>query len=107
MDNSNLRKEIGSRINEIKKLNNMTNTEFAEYIGTTTQQLSYVIRGERGFSISKLLEISNKTNFPIEYILTGKKTDVNAELKRKIKELKKKNEEISRKIDELNSYIAK
>lgn len=107
MDNIKLRKEIGKRIEEIKELHNMTNKEFAEYINTTTQQLSYVIRGERGFSISKLIEISNKTNCPIEYILTGKKTEVDIELKRKIKELKRKNDEIAKKLDEINTYVCK
>lgn len=104
---NNLKKEIGKRLEKIKRAKNMTNAEFANYIGTTQQQLSYVLRGERGFSVSKLLEISNKTNYPIEYILTGKSIDINEELRKKIKELKKKNEEIAKRLDELNSYIAK
>lgn len=105
MVKENVKKKIGERIEFIKEQKGMTNQEFAEYIKTTTQQLSYVIRGERGFSIAKLIDISEITGYPIEFILTGKKSNIDHEVREKIEQVNIKMQEISELLNDISALI--
>lgn len=98
-----IKKEIGKRIKYIKDQKGMNIQEFANYINTTKQQVSYVIKGERGFSISKLVEISKITGYPIEFILTGKTIDMDEKIKKQIEDI---NEQIKQTINSLNNIIS-
>lgn len=67
-----IKKEIGERIEFIRNNKNMTKEEFAELINITGQHLGKVIIGEKGLSIEKIIEISEKTGYSTDYILKGK-----------------------------------
>ncbi|MCL2354764.1 MAG: helix-turn-helix domain-containing protein [Oscillospiraceae bacterium] len=84
MESKETYKVIGENIDYIREHKIMTVPRFAEYIKTSKTQLINVLKGERGFSITKLLEISEITNFPISFILTGEKITVNDEVAQKL-----------------------
>lgn len=106
MGSKDIKVEIGKRIEKIKNDMGMNTTQFAKYIDTTVQQLSYVLKGERGFSISKLIEIADKTGYPIEYILTGKSVDTNLEIRNRLKKINMQIEKINEEIRDLNKLIS-
>lgn len=68
----NLKVEIGKRIDLIRKEKNMSKDKFAELIGISAQHLGKVISGESGLSVEKIVEVSQKTCYPTDYILLGK-----------------------------------
>ena len=103
MENEKIRKEIGERLKYIRDQKGMNSEEFARYIKTTKQQLSYVLRGQRGFSLAKLIEISEITGYPIEFILTGKKSNIDHNIKKQIEEI---NKQINEAINTLNNITA-
>lgn len=103
MENEKIRKEIGERLKYIRDQKGMNSEEFARYIKTTKQQLSYVLRGQRGFSLAKLIEISEITGYPIEFILTGKKSNIDHNIKKQIEEI---NKQIKEAINTLNNITA-
>lgn len=100
-----IKKEIGKRIDYIKEQKGMTNQEFAEYINTTTQQLSYVIKGERGFSITKLIEISEVTEYPIEFILTGETSNIDNKIKEQIEIINNQMKQITNMLNNITGLI--
>ncbi len=106
MENRDIKVEIGKRIEKIKNDMGMNTSQFAKYIDTTIQQLSYVLKGERGFSISKLIEIAEKTGYPIEYILTGKSIDTNSEIRNRLKKINMQIQKINEEIKDLNKLIS-
>ena len=79
MENKRTYEVIGNNIKYIREQKQMTTSEFAEYIKTTKPQLSNVENGERGFSITKLSEIAEITNYPLSFILTGRKATIEKE----------------------------
>lgn len=103
MSKKDIKKEIGERIKYIKDQKGMNIQEFAKLIKTTKQQVSYVIRGERGISISKLIEISEITGYPIDFILTGKTIDMDLRIKEEIEAI---NEQIKQTTNSLNNIIS-
>lgn len=105
MESLYVKKNIGKNINTIRLQKNMTNPQFAKYIKTTPSQLSNVIKGERGFSITKLLEISEITGYPIEFILTGKKSHVEEDLKHKLSILQKEIKQIHDETNHITSIL--
>ena len=113
IENTNLLKlndyEIFQDKQTLEKIKNdmgMNTSQFAKYIDTTIQQLSYVLKGERGFSISKLIEIAEKTGYPIEYILTGKSIDTNSEIRNRLKKINMQIQKINEEIKDLNKLIS-
>ena len=85
MKSKNIYETIGNNINYIRTQKGMTPAEFATYINATKTQLQYVMKGERGFSITKLCEISEITDFPLTFIITGKKASVEEDVAEKLK----------------------
>lgn len=69
---SEIKKAIGKRIEFIRNENHMTKEEFAKLINISGQHLGKVITGEKGLSIEKIIEISNKTGYSTDFILKGK-----------------------------------
>lgn len=66
-----IKKDIGERIEYIRNQKNMTKEEFAKLINITGQHLGKAISGEKGLSIEKIIEISNKTGYSTDFILKG------------------------------------
>lgn len=68
---SEIKKAIGKRIEFIRNENHMTKEEFAKLINISGQHIGKVITGEKGLSIEKIIEISNKTGYSTDFILKG------------------------------------
>ena len=66
-----IKKDIGERIEYIRNQKNMTKEEFAKLINISGQHLGKAINGEKGLSIEKIIEISDKTGYSTDFILKG------------------------------------
>ena len=71
-----IKKDIGERIEYIRNQKNMTKEEFAKLIDISGQHLGKAISGEKGLSIEKIIEISNKTGYSTDFILKGTTSNV-------------------------------
>jgi len=94
INKNNVLKQIGKNLDYIRKEKNLSPSKFASLIKASKSQLTYVLRGEKGFSISKLLEISEITGYSIGFIYTGNKFTVQEEMKEYL-ELAKKQLELT------------
>ncbi len=58
-------KIFGSRIQELRKKNNLTQSELAEKIGLSTNFIGMVERGERNTSIDKIFKLAKAFNISL------------------------------------------
>lgn len=66
-----IKKDIGKRIEFIRNEKKMTKEDFAKLINISGQHLGRIIVGEKGLSIEKIIEISEKTGYSTDFILKG------------------------------------
>lgn len=93
IDKINLKKEIGTRLKEIRENKmHMSKSDFADFINMKKQYLGMLENGQRGLTIEKVLEICDKTGISSDYLLRG----IENSLKENAKQLLSKysNEEI-------------
>lgn len=70
MDND-YKYEIGLRLRQIRKEQNMTQEKLSEALGISQKHYSEVERGITGLSIKNFIQISEITNVSLDYILKG------------------------------------
>ncbi len=58
-------KTFGSRIQELRKKNNLTQSELAEKIGLSTNFIGMVERGERNTSVDKIFKLAKAFNISL------------------------------------------
>lgn len=58
-------KTFGSRIQEFRKKNNLTQSELAEKIGLSTNFIGMVERGERNTSVDKIFKLDKAFNISL------------------------------------------
>lgn len=58
-------KTFGSRIQELRKMNNLTQSELAEKIGLSTNFIGMVERGERNTSVDKIFKLAKAFNISL------------------------------------------
>lgn len=58
-------KNFGSRIQELRKKNNLTQSELAEKIGLSTNFIGMVERGERNTSVDKIFKLAKTFNISL------------------------------------------
>ncbi len=58
-------KTFGSRIQELRKKNNLTQSELAEKIGLSTNFIGMVERGERKTSVDKIFKLAKAFNISL------------------------------------------
>lgn len=58
-------KTFGSRIQELRKKNNLTQSELAEKIGLSTNFIGMVGRGERNTSVDKIFKLAKAFNISL------------------------------------------
>lgn len=58
-------KTFGLRIQELRKKNNLTQSELAEKIGLSTNFIGMVERGERNTSIDKIFKLAKAFNISL------------------------------------------
>lgn len=56
---------FGSRIQELRKKNNLTQSELAEKIGLSTNFIGMVERGERNTSVDKIFKLAKAFNISL------------------------------------------
>jgi len=103
MESKEILKNIGKNIDNIRIQKNMTAAEFAIYIKAPKTQVLNVIKGERGFSITKLFEISEITNVPINFILTGEKLTIEQEVKKRLLSVE---DDLKKVVDNISNIMA-
>ena len=69
--------QIGSIIKDIRKKNNLTQNEFASILGVTFQDVSKWENDKSIPDITILKDISNKFNVDLNYLISGKKVNIN------------------------------
>lgn len=69
--------QIGSIIKDIRKKNNLTQNEFASILGVTFQAVSKWENDKSIPDITILKDISNKFNVELNYLISGKKVNIN------------------------------
>ncbi len=69
--------QIGSIIKDIRKKNNLTQNEFASILGVTFQAVSKWENDKSIPDITILKDISNKFNVDLNYLISGKKVNLN------------------------------
>lgn len=70
MDND-YKYEIGLRLKQIRKEQNMTQEKISEILGISQKHYSEVERGITGLSIKHYIQISDTLNVSLDYILKG------------------------------------
>lgn len=58
-------KTFGSRVQELRKKNNLTQSELAEKIGLSTNFIGMVERGERNTSVDKIFKLAKAFNISL------------------------------------------
>lgn len=58
-------KTFGSRIQELRKKNNLTQSELAEKIGLSTNFIGMVERGKRNTSVDKIFKLAKAFNISL------------------------------------------
>lgn len=58
-------KTFGSRIQELRKKNNLTQSELAKKIGLSTNFIGMVERGERNTSVDKIFKLAKAFNISL------------------------------------------
>lgn len=69
--------QIGSIIKDIRKKKNLTQNEFASILGVTFQAVSKWENDKSIPDITILKDISNKFNVDLNYLISGKKVNIN------------------------------
>lgn len=69
--------QIGSIIKDIRKKNDLTQNEFASILGVTFQAVSKWENDKSIPDITILKDISNKFNVDLNYLISGKKVNIN------------------------------
>lgn len=69
--------QIGSIIKDIRKKNNLTQNEFASILGVTFQAVSKWENDKSIPDITILKDISNRFNVDLNYLISGKKVNIN------------------------------
>lgn len=70
--NTNVNKEIGKRIIEIRSNMNMKQSEFAKFCGISRQTLCNIELGKNSLTIKILIDICNLTGTSADYIVLNK-----------------------------------
>ena len=71
-------KESGKRIQELRRDRGMTQTQLAEYVGISSDNLGRIERGQQGVSIDLLIELADFFAVSMNYIALGRKMKVDA-----------------------------
>ena len=100
-----LKIKIGKRIDQIRKEKGMSKDKFAELIGVSPQHLGKVISGESGLSVEKIVELSEKTCYPTDYILLGKEISFESIIKNLVRLAKDSAEEAFKNLETLSLLI--
>ena len=69
-------KESGKRIQELRRDRGMTQTQLAEYVGISSDNLGRIERGQQGVSIDLLIELADFFAVSTDYIALGRKMKV-------------------------------
>lgn len=75
--NSDIKMEIGCRIQKCRIKQNLTGAELGAYLGITANQISRIERGEANCEISRLFILCQCLDVSADYLLFGKEGQEN------------------------------
>jgi len=82
------KKEIGKRIDYIRKEKGLNKEEFAKELGMKGQQLGEIIRGKTGLSVEKLILLSDISGYSTDFILLGETKEIDGNITESILNIK-------------------
>ena len=72
MYESELNREIGARVKDLRLLHDITRENLARHLGIAPSHLGLIERGIRGLTIAKCLIVSELFNVSMDYLLAGR-----------------------------------
>lgn len=90
------KKEIGKRIDFIRMEKGLNKEEFAKKLGMSGQQLGEIIRGKTGLSVEKLIILSEISGYSTDFILIGKRKEMDENITNSIINIKKNLKQINK-----------
>ncbi len=90
-------KEIGLRIQQLRKESGLTQEQFASRLSVSYSLVTKIERGIKGASIDLLIELSELFDVSLDYIVLGKESTTNI--------LKKKLEQMAIELDQMASLL--
>ena len=82
-------KLLGKRIKKTRLEKRLTQEKFAEILGLSVSFISQVESGKKKLSLTRLIEVSNILEKPINYFITGYEVQDNEDITQIIKILNK------------------
>lgn len=70
-------KESGERIAELRKKRGYTQESFADKVGLSYRSIADIERGYRGTSIDALIDMAEVLDTSIDYLVSGRESDIN------------------------------
>lgn len=67
--------EIGIRIRELRNEHGMTQSDLADYIGTTDRNIRLIESGHKGITVDNILSIACCFGVSTDYLITGKEVE--------------------------------
>ncbi|MFM6159232.1 MAG: helix-turn-helix domain-containing protein [Sphaerospermopsis kisseleviana] len=80
MDYEVFQQRFGSRMRFLRREKGITQEQLAEFIGKTTEHISFLERGERSPSFEVILEIANALSVSVSYLINIDQPDDNTEM---------------------------
>ena len=71
MENQCSNENIGKRIAELRKCQNLTQAALADQIGSTSKHISEIERGVTGISIDTQVKLGEKLHCSLDYMIKG------------------------------------
>lgn len=72
MENRTSNEDIGKRIAKLRKHKNLTQAALADLIGSSSKHISEIERGVTGISIDTQVQLSQKLQCSLDYLIMGK-----------------------------------
>ncbi len=80
MDHEATRQRFATRLRNIREEKGITQEQLAEFIGKTTEHVSFLERGERSPSFEVILDLADALGVPVSYLMNIDQPDDNTDL---------------------------
>ena len=99
------KKEIGKRIDFIRIEKGLNKEEFAKELGMKGQQLGEIIRGKTGLSVEKLILLSKISGYSTDFILLGKRKELDYAIIKSILSIKENLKQINKDFTNIETIL--
>ena len=107
MDNSNIKKLLGTRVHYLRKLAGLSQEQLAEVVGLSTKTISYIENGKNSISLSKLPLLAKGLGVPVYKLFISADNDNSDKIEKLLTLLQTANEkEINAIIEIIKTVLA-